>query len=120
MWLAGIVAAIAPPPKLPMVADGSESDDAEARVVNFMLPVQGDGERRHLFDRAAPRQRPRVHRPKAWQQGDQGRRARPRRVGVATDELVAVQRRIELSEQPRRNRLERARQLDRSRQTRSD
>src|SRR3954463_1792567 len=84
----------------------SEPDDAEARVVPLVAPVDGDGERGELFDRPGARQRTDVDGAQPRELRHEFHGAAARGIGVAADELVAVERLVHAVDEMRRNRLE--------------
>ena len=95
----------------------SKADDAEARVVTFMSAVDRDGQRRQMLDRARARQRADVDAAQLGQRRDERERTLARRIRIGADELVAIEREIDVAEQARGYRLERAREARRRRET---
>ena len=77
--------------------------------MNLVPAVDRDRQRRQVLDRPRARQRPDVDGAQPGQQRDERGGLGSRLVGVAADELVAVERLDPGAEQMRRQRLERAR-----------
>ena len=102
------------------IADSSQPDDPESRVVNLVPPVDRNRQRGQVLDGPRARQRPDIDGPQPGQQRHQRGRLGSRRVGIAADELVAVERFEPGAEQMGGQRFERARQPDGGRKQRPD
>src|SRR5262245_35959410 len=105
------------PPKYSML---SKADHTKASVVNVMAPVDGDGERGEMLDRARARQGTNVDSAQSDDATAELARARTSGVGIAADEVVTLERHVGPVEKMRRNRLEHAGEGNRRRKPRPD